>query len=174
MAELVRRYETPLYRFILSMVGDAGLAEDLFQETFLRFHRYRGSYDSSHTFKPYLYKIASNLARETRSARGRAVRRVSLSDDSTGLPLAEQLPSSAPDPREAGETGELQRNIRSALGTLPDAEREVVHLRMYEEMTFPQIALVTGVPVATAQSRMVYAIRRLRRALKVCVQGRGA
>jgi RNA polymerase sigma-70 factor (ECF subfamily) len=173
MAELVGRYKQPLYRFLVSMVRDAQLAEDLFQETFLRFHRYRASYAPHCQLKPYLYRIATNVAREACARRSTGRPTTSLNGDSSNPPLRERIAGQSPDPSGASEDHETQMQVRSAVEQLPDAEREVVHLRLFEDMTFPQIAIATGVSIGTAQSRMVYALRRLRRLLKVRVQAPG-
>ncbi|MFH0937941.1 MAG: sigma factor [Planctomycetota bacterium] len=71
MNQLVGRYERPLFCFLLQMVGDSHLAEDIFQETFLRLHRSRASYQSSQPLKPYLYRIATAMKVPVSTAKSR-------------------------------------------------------------------------------------------------------
>jgi len=171
MSELVERYEGPLFRYLLRMVGEVPLAEDLFQETFLRLHRYRARFRRGAHLKPYLYRIAANVARDAISARHSRPKRLSLNGGRGAAPLGETLPGRSPDPRAAGEAGELRFQVRAAMAALPDVEREVVHLRVFDNLTFHEIAHATGVPVSTAKSRMVYAIRRLRPVLERYLSG---
>ena len=70
-----------------------------------------------------------------------------------------------PDPSDSSERAETKQRVQNALRELPDAEREVVVLRMFDDMSFSNIAEVTDVSVSTAKSRMRYALIRLRPAL---------
>jgi RNA polymerase sigma-70 factor (ECF subfamily) len=171
MTQLVGRYERPLFRFLLQMVGDAQLAEDLFQETFLRLHRSRARYQPGQPLKPYLYRIAINLVRDSITRRSAQPKSVSLdsspsSGDGEGPVLKDALPAATREPSDNMQRSELQAGVRSAVARLPQAEREVLVLRVFEGLSFPEIAAATDVPLPTAKSRMVYALRRLRPALE--------
>ncbi len=159
MTQLVRRYEVPLFRFLLRMVGDAQLAEDLFQETVLRLHRSRERVDPGQPLKPYLYRIAINLARDAMSRRARQNPPHSLEPGTAPA-------SNAPDPARQGEQHELHDRVRQAISALPSTEREVVLLRLFEGLSFPQIARASDIPESTAKSRLRYALRRLRPVLE--------
>lgn len=184
MTQLVGRFERPLFRFLLQLTGDAHLAEDLFQETFLRLHRARGSYDPAQPLKPYLYRIALNTVHDARARAAARPATVSLDQlpsrarqqaaDDAGPPLQERITAAAPDPGEDCQRAETRLQVRTALAALPDMEREVVVLRVFEGLTFPEIARVTDTPVATAKSRMLYALRRLRPVLEAYVSGGAA
>lgn len=170
MTQLVGRYERPLFRFLLQMVGDAQLAEDLFQETFLRLHRSRARYQPAQPLKPYLYRIAINLVRDAVTRRAAQPKAVSLdsapsSGDGEGPVLKDVVSAATPEPSDNMLRSELQAGVRSAVARLPQAEREVLVLRVFEGLSFPEIAAATDVPLPTAKSRMVYALRRLRPAL---------
>jgi len=171
MTTLVRRYEQPLFRFLLAWTRDTQASEDIFQETFLRLHRSRGSFRAGSPLKPYLYQIALNLARD---ARAKALARppaFSLEDP----PGARKEPrETAPSPAEAAAAREAEARIRGALEGLPESERTVVALRVFEGLSFPEIAEATGVPIPTAKSRMIYALRRLRPALEACLGSGGS
>ena len=158
MTRLVGRYERPLYGFLLRLCGDRQAAEDLFQETFLRLHRSRGSFDGRRPLKPYLYRIALNAARDWK---GREARRQTLPLRS-GAPL----PDPAPSPHEAAVAFERRRDVHASVAALPEHERLVVWLRVFQGLTFPEVAAAMETPVATAKSRMLYALRRLRPVLE--------
>ena len=161
MTQLIGRYERPLYRFLVQMTGDAHLAEDLFQETFLRLHRSRGRFHVSLSLKAYLYTIALNAARDALSSRTRTVT-LDSGDEHASIEPADE----ADGPMLESQHAELRTGVRRALNRLPDAEREVVILRLYEGLSFAEIAQVTRVPLSTAKSRLLYALRRLRPALE--------
>jgi len=176
MTQLVGRFEYPLFRFLLHVTGDAHAAEDLFQETFLRLHRARGSYDPGQPLKPYLYRIALNAVRDARARNAAGAKAVSLDCPPPGngnaAEVRETLAAPTPSPHEDCQREETRAHVRAALERLPDMEREVVLLRIFEGLTFAEIAQVTGAPVATAKSRMLYALRRLRPVLEAYLSGR--
>ncbi len=87
-----------------------------------------------------------------------------------GPVLRDVLPSASPEPRDDAQRAELRGKVRGAIEALPDAERIVVILRMFENLSFMEIAKVTEVPVPTAKSRMLYALRRLRPVLEGYVE----
>jgi len=164
MTRLVGRYERPLFAFLLKRCGDAQLAEDCFQETFLRAWRSRRSFRSGRRLAPWLYRIALNVARDALARRGRD--RV--------LPLeGDPAPDPQPSPPEQAARADTLARVREGIAALPDAERIVVELRLYAGLTFSEIATAMETPVTTARSRMVYAIRRLRPLLAAAL-GEGA
>jgi RNA polymerase sigma-70 factor (ECF subfamily) len=163
MTRLVGRYERPLYRFLHRLCGDAHTAEDLFQETFLRLFRSRARFHPQRKLRPYLYRIALNLVRDTRKRRRRRPRPLSLDVPSgAGGDGRALIASDDPPPAVRAEAREARSLVHSAIDALPPNEQEVVILRFFEGFTFPEIATATGAPLATAKSRMLYALRRLR------------
>jgi RNA polymerase sigma-70 factor (ECF subfamily) len=181
MTQLVGRFEYPLFRFLLHATGDAHAAEDLFQETFLRLHRARGSYNPGQPLKPYLYRIALSALADARTRNGRAMKSVSLDGPPPGsgsvgrasVPaMRDSLAAPASEPHDDCQREETRMHVRAALQALPDMEREVVLLRIFEGLTFAEIAQITNAPVATAKSRMLYALRRLRPVLEAYLSGK--
>jgi RNA polymerase sigma-70 factor (ECF subfamily) len=153
MTRLVGRYERPLYAFLVKRCGDAHLAEDCFQETFLRAWRSREGHERDRPLAPWLYRIAINVAHEAvgRRRRHRAGR---LDGDPT--------PDPSPGPEEHVSRDDAHARVRQGIAALPPEERTVVELRLFGGLTFVEIAAAMRTPVTTARSRMVYAIRKLR------------
>ena len=167
------RYRRPLFTFLLHHTGDRDTAEDLFQEAFVRMIRARKSYVPRGSFESWLFTIArhSMIDHRRRSDVRRPagpdvqVRETSGSPDG-GTPT-ERIASRDPhdDPLLRTELGALRDRIHTALRRLPDVQREVFLLRERAGMDFAGIARVTGSRVATAKSRMRYALANLRRFL---------
>jgi len=153
MTRLVNRYERPLYAFLLKRCGDAQLAEDCFQETFLRAWRSRDGFERERPLAPWLYRIAMNVAREALGRRRR----------DRALPLeGDPAPDPARGPAERASREDAHARVRAGISALPDEERTVVELRLFGGLSFVEIAAAMRTPVTTARSRMVYAIRKLR------------
>src|SRR5579862_505111 len=108
MTQLVGRYERPLFRFLFQLTNDAQLAEDIFQECFLRLHRSRASYRRDQPLKPYLYRIALNALHDAR-----AKRLPTISLDDPALPSPPLLAGERAGGR--GEGAETQAQLRAAL-----------------------------------------------------------
>jgi RNA polymerase sigma-70 factor (ECF subfamily) len=159
LAALVTRHQGPLTGYLDRLVGpDWALAQDLAQETFLRVlrqHTDRGS----RPFKPWLYAIATNLARDY--FRSAAVRRA--------LPLDDQheecLPDWAAGPEEQALAAERGGDLAAALACLSAEYRAALVLRFYNELSLQEIADALEVPLGTVKSRLSVGLRRLRAAL---------
>jgi RNA polymerase sigma-70 factor (ECF subfamily) len=141
---LVRAYQAQVFRFVRHLVGEAGLAEDITQETFLRVYRRLGSFRFQSKFSTWLFQVARNAATDELRRRQRRAR------------LAEVAP--APDPPSAPDA---RAELRAALADLPPALRE--SLVLVEVFGFPyrDVADVLGVPVGTVKSRVFHARQRL-------------
>ena len=166
---LVLRYQARIVNYASAMVHDAGAAEDVAQETFVRAWRGLGRFRSESTFKTWLYRIATNVARTHLDRRGRRARIADRSLDDEAEPLqAGDVPSPAPD----AETSLVRREaIDRALSELPDELRQALVLRDVEGLDYKEIAGVTGAPIGTVESRIFRARRRLRTLLRPLVTG---
>lgn len=165
-AVLVRRYEKPLFNFLRRMAGNAGDAEDLFQETFLRVHQHRRRYRAGAPFKPWLYCIAANLCRDRLRYRAR---RPSVSLDApigeSGDALGNQFTAPGENADGPARRAETQARLERALATLPVKHRTVFLMARYEDMPYEEIANALGIPVGTVKSRMNKAVKCLMKAL---------
>ncbi len=169
-AELVRRYQTPMYNFALRQLRQPSAAEDVTQEVFLRVVQNASEFKHEARFSTWLYAIGRNLCVDL--LRKLAHRRhPSLEQPGSGLggarPLGESLPD--PHPRASVErvavSAEVADSILRAVDELPEEQREVFLLREIARLPFKEIAEVTGAGENTVKSRMRYALDRLQDAL---------
>lgn len=162
--ELLGRHEGPLLRYLLSFTRNRPLAEDLFQETFARMIEKKECYTPEAPFKYYLFRVARNLAID--SARRRKVRAATSLDQSNEDDMRPLDPvSTDPDPERATISSEMGQKLRAAIEQLREDQKEVFLMREELHLTFEEIARVTGAPLPTVKSRMLYALRHLRKAL---------
>ena len=161
---LVLRYQARIVNYASALVHDAGVAEDVAQETFVRAWRGLGRFRGESAFRTWLYRIAANVARTELDRRGRRTRIADRSLDDEAEPLqAGDVPSPAPDAETALVTREA---IDRALAELPDDLRLALVLRDVEGLDYKEIAGVTGAPMGTVESRIFRARRRMRALLR--------
>lgn len=141
-----------LYRHALMILTDPALAEDVVQQAFTQVLE-RGNTADVTSIKAYLRVIVRNEAYRLLGRRGNT----ELADD-----VPARLLESVED---AAERQEEQRELQRAMRSLSPEQREVVHLKFYEQLTFAQIAELLGIPPNTAASRYRYAMARLRELL---------
>jgi RNA polymerase sigma-70 factor (ECF subfamily) len=163
--ELVGRYQRELYNYLRRFLGDATLAEDVFQATFLQVHTKRDVFESGRKFRPWLYTIATNQAIDAQR-RNRRHRRLSLnqpqhaSGEATGA-LIDMVAGAAGDPAATAETGEQSEWVREEVDALPEPLRHAVQLVYFKGMKYRDAAKAMSVPVGTVKSRLLAAIQRL-------------
>ena len=169
---LVVRYQVRIVNYAAAMVHDLGVAEDVAQDTFVRAWSGLGRFRGESSFKTWLYRIATNVARTHLDRRGRQVGIAdqSLDDDAARL-QAGDVPSAAPDAEAAFVTREA---IDGALARLPEEFRLALVLRDVEGLDYKEIAAVTGAPIGTVESRIFRARRRVRTLLQPLVGARRA
>ncbi len=161
---LVRRWERSVARVLAGLAGPRGDVEDLCQEVFLRVYSARARYRGTGAFSTWLHAIARNVARDAQRRRG-AFRKL-LEGVGNGnhrdTPQAETVP--VPEARLRGE--ETRRGIETALAQLPTKLREVLVLKHFGELTFEEVARVTGLRASTVKSRLRVALTELGKELK--------
>lgn len=170
--ELVRRYETELYSYLRNYLGDAQMAEDAFQATFLQVHLKCSQFEPGRKVRPWLYTVATNQAIDAQR-RNRRHRMVSLdrcrgtggSDEEDTGPLMNLLDGDEVSPVEQFEAAEDSWRVRQAVERLPETLRRVVLLVYYQGMKYREAADVLEVPVGTVKSRLHAAICKLNESL---------
>ena len=154
LTALVERHYDSLMGYLYRMArGDRALAQDLAQETFLRALRGIGGYQYPRPFKPWLYAIATNLARNYYTSAD--MRHTESADDD-----ADYASDDAPD--GALLEREEARTVIAALDTLPDHQREVIVLSFYQSLSLQAIADTLDIPLGTVKSRLSIGVKRLR------------
>jgi len=153
MAELYRRYAGRLLAYALRLCGDRDAAEDVVQDVFIHFFRRLEQYRPEGKLASYLFRIAHSRA----------------TDEATSRKRRESTRPAPPSPTETPDGARLNR----ALDTLPPHLKEVVILRLHQNLDFAAIGEATGVSEATARSRMRYALEALRVAMKADSAARG-
>ncbi len=163
---LVDRYSERLMHYLYGFLGDKKRCEDLLQETFLRVHRNRHSYQRIAKFSTWLYTIAGNLARsEYRKQKRRhmsSIQSMSRDNEEYEMPLPDE--TFAPDKHTEGV---LQKSsIHKALDVLPASFREIIILRDIQQLAYNEISNITGLPMGTVKSRINRGRRKMQDLLK--------
>jgi RNA polymerase sigma factor (sigma-70 family) len=156
---LFQRYAQVLYRVVRRRLASDADAHDVVQQTLLQLHRARHDFRSGAPLRPWLFTIALNLVREHHRRRGR--RREQPLDEAK---RAEQA-SPEPLPEAAREAGERLARVRSALSSLPEPQRSVIELHLFDELPYEEIALIVGASVAAVRVRAHRGYERLREIL---------
>ena len=161
---LYRRYERPVFGVLYRLAGRRALAEEWLQETFTRVWRAAATHDPARgSARPWIFAIALNTARRDLRLLSSRAAHVPVDDPALGLrdelaPGEEQIAARVDDVRR-------KEAVRAALADLPDFLREVVVLRCSRELSFSEIAEVTGAPEGTLKSRFHRAVLALRERL---------
>lgn len=159
---LLRRNQEKLFTYILFVVRDREMANDMFQETFFKVvsRLQQGKYIANGKFSAWLMRIAHNVIMDWyRQQRAQNI---------VDAPKENDLSNVGSTLLESSREGELVNNqvmedVRRMMSHLPASQREVVFMRFYQQMSFKEIAEATGVSINTALGRMRYAILNLRR-----------
>jgi RNA polymerase sigma-70 factor (ECF subfamily) len=164
---LVKRYQARVYNVVYGIVRNAGDAEELCQEAFVKAWRSLKSFKGDSSFYTWIYRIATNLGidNKRRSQRHGAVGfdDALKSDDD---PVAETLASKEVTPRKHAERGELRAAIEAAIEKLSPEHRAVFVLYELEGMDYKDIARTVGCSIGTVMSRLHYARLNLQKMLK--------
>ena len=158
MNALLRRYASPLLTFIQRTVGRRHRAEDLFQEVFLAVWVWRRRYHYPRPFRPWLFGIALN---KCRADLRRQTSMPTLLDDCPVSPTATD-----PAPAEAAVASERATLVAEAVGRLPPAQRAVVTMRIWNGLSYAEIAEAIGRNETTVRSHMFHGLAAMRRHLE--------
>jgi RNA polymerase sigma-70 factor, ECF subfamily len=157
--QLVRRWDRKIQGVIYRLVGNHDEARDLSQEAFLKAYRALGTFKQEARFSSWLYQIAINA---TRDRLRRRRRRTDLSLDDVEERGESSLRDGAPSALELIESNDLSRAVAAAMAALPEEQREVVILKEYQGLTFPEIAETLDVPLSTVKTRLYRGLGQLR------------
>jgi RNA polymerase sigma factor (sigma-70 family) len=160
-AELIRRHEQKIYTSIYLFVKDRELAEDLFQDVFIKIIETlrKGNYNHEGKFSQWAIRIAYNMCVD-QFRRNKRRTKVSGGEDFDIFDILELPDENREDQMIRSETHD---KIRQLVDSLPDEQKEVVILRHYADMSFKDIASLTRVSINTALGRMRYALINIRK-----------
>lgn len=153
-SKLVRQHRQGVINVVYRMCGDANIAEDAAQETFVRVWQHIDRYQPRAAFRSWLYKIALNTARNL-------LRREKPTADVDDYVMIDRNPG----PEQSVELTERAHIIQKAVLSLPEASRNVLVLREYEGLSYRDIADTLDIPTGTVMSRLSYARQLLRKSL---------
>jgi RNA polymerase sigma-70 factor (ECF subfamily) len=166
--ELVRRYQRPLVSYVYRMTGNYESALDLTQEVFIKVYGSLARYRPEYKFSTWIYRIAHNTAIDhlrRHSTREQELEVATPEGDTYEKPYA----SSAPTPEENSVRAERRAEIEDVIGSLPASYRELIVLRHAHDLSYDEIAEVTGLPLGTVKNR----IFRAREAMRLPLVERG-
>jgi len=165
LEELLRRHKSKIYTSIYLLVKDQYLAEDIFQDAFIKvINTLRsGKYNEEGKFLPWVMRIAHNLVIDYFRREKRAP--VITSADGTDVFSTLQFFEENAEDRILRE--QTHMDLRSMIRLLPEDQKEVLIMRHYADLSFKEIADLTGVSINTALGRMRYALSNLRKMMKV-------
>jgi RNA polymerase sigma-70 factor (ECF subfamily) len=157
---LINRYKDKVYTSVYVLVKDQYLAEDIFQDTFLKIIKTikSGNYSEQGKFLPWAIRVAHNLCMDHFRKSRRNVS-ITLPD---GQDISVLFGAGDMDANVI-EKKQVHQSVRKMVELLPEEQREVVVLRMYADLSFKQIAELTGVSINTSLGRMRYALLNLRK-----------
>jgi len=160
---LIDRYHDDLMRFLFRMVGDRQGAEDVFQEAFLQAHLSSASFDETRRFRPWLFTIAANKARDAMRRKGRRPA-LGLSAPVGGygggspIEFVDLMEMPGPRPEAELDAKEQQELVAKAMDSLSFTLREVLLLAYFQRLSYAQIAEDLDIPLGTVKSRLHSAV----------------
>ncbi|MDT0554400.1 RNA polymerase sigma factor [Patiriisocius hiemis] len=164
LCELITRHKQRIYSFIYSKVFDRDLAEDIFQDTFIKVIRTlkRGAYNEEGKFLPWVMRIAHNLVIDY----FRKNNRMPKFENKDDFNIFSVLSDNSLNIEKRMIKGQVESDVRRLIEELPDDQKEVLKMRMYKDMSFKEISEQTGVSINTALGRMRYALINLRKVIE--------
>ena len=158
--ELVRRYQKQITGYVYRIVGDYDSSLDVTQEVFIKVYNSLHRYSSDYKFSTWLYRIAHNAAID--HLRRNSVNPQSLETENEDGTYQLQIESPAPSPEKNREVSEWRTEIGQVIKRLPDAYKQLILLRHANDLSYDEIAEVTGLPLGTVKNRLFRAREMMR------------
>lgn len=167
MDRIIDRHGGRLFAYLVRLTGSREMAEDAYQDTFLKVIRAAPRYRQQSSFQAWLYTIARNTVIDmTRREKYRdAISLDAPAGNENETPRVETVASNSPDPEQNLVASEMARVLEEAIASLSPEQREVFLLREKSGLSFKEVSLVTGAPLNTVKTRMHYALGHLKKAL---------
>lgn len=158
--ELVRRYQRPITSYVFRMLGDYDSALDVTQEVFIKVYNSLHKYSAEYKFSTWLYRIAHNAAID--HMRRNSITGQSIETENADGTYQIQLESPGPSPEQDRERSEWRVEINNVVKCLPSAYRDLIMLRHSYDLSYDEIAEVTGLPLGTVKNRLFRAREMMR------------
>ncbi|MDQ3023245.1 MAG: sigma-70 family RNA polymerase sigma factor [bacterium] len=168
--QIFERYHQQIYSFIKKQVNDHESVEDLVQEVFLRVYKSAKNFDVTKKFSSWVYKIALNEVKrhwKRTSSRQTFSLNAPLGDEGGESERQDLLEDQRITPEAQTDTELFSRNLKVLIDRLPEKQKTVVVLKIYNDLTFEEISEICDCPLSTVLSRMRYAVSKLRRWLGI-------
>lgn len=164
LEDLITRHKKRVFSYIMMIVRDRHLAEDVFQDTFIKVIQTlkRGTYNDEGKFLPWVLRIAHNLIID----HFRRVKRMPVVNGGDDFDIFSILTLSQINAEDKLTKRQIRSDVRKAIENLPIEQREVLIMRYYIDMSFKEIADTTNCSINTALGRMRYALINLKKMLE--------
>ena len=164
LAVLIERHKLKIYNFIYSKVFDRDIAEDIFQDTFIKVIKTlrKGAYQEEGKFFPWVMRISHNLV----IVHFRKSNRIPIFESKDEFDIFQIIGDDAPNIESNMIDRQVVEDLQKLIIELPDDQREVLTMRLYKDMSFKEIAETTGVSINTALGRMRYAVINIRKLIE--------
>ncbi len=161
---LIKKHKQRIYSFIYSKVYDRDISEDVFQDTFIKVIKTlkKGRYNEEGKFLPWVMRIAHNLVID----HFRRNNRMPKFDNSGEFSIFSVLSDNSLNAEKQMVRDQVNVDIKRVIEELPEDQKEVLKMRVYQEMSFKEISERTGVSINTALGRMRYALINMRKTIE--------
>jgi RNA polymerase sigma-70 factor, ECF subfamily len=161
---LINRHQSKIYGFIYSKIDDRDLADDIFQDTFLKVIKTlkSNSYNEEGKFLPWVMRISHNLIMDYY----RKNQKMPMLRETEEFSVFSVLHETSPNAEGRIITDLIEKDLQKIIKELPEDQLEVLTMRIYQDYSYNEIAELTGVSINTALGRMRYAIANLRKVIE--------
>lgn len=165
--KIVERYRDKVYNQIFYTVKDEDLANDLFQDTFVKvlLMLREGKYNEEGKFSAWLSRVASNIVMDYFRKKPSALEGL-VSTNNDGIDVLNRIELSEPSTEQAIVEEQVKETAVKLMNSLPDSQREIIEMRFYQDLSFKEIAELKGMSINTALGRMHYAVNNMRKLAK--------
>jgi RNA polymerase sigma-70 factor (ECF subfamily) len=164
LAVLIKRHQSKIYGFIYSKMADRDVADDVFQDTFIKVIKTlkSNSYNEEGKFLPWVMRISHNLIVD----HYRKNKKMPMLRETEEFSIFSVLTDTSMNAEGRIITEVIEKDLQKIIKQLPDDQREVLTMRIYQDLSFNEIAELTGVSINTALGRMRYALMNLRKLIE--------
>ncbi|MBD3581514.1 RNA polymerase sigma factor [Flavobacterium selenitireducens] len=163
LATLIGRHQSKIYGFIYSKVTDRDISDDIFQDTFIKVIKTlkSNSYNEEGKFLPWVMRIAHNLIVD----HFRRNKKMPMFRETEEFSIFSIMSDDAPNIEGRMITTQVEDDLKRLIQELPKDQKEVLEMRIYQDLSFKEISELTGVSINTALGRMRYALMNLRKVI---------